>query len=174
MPFARETTAQAFVADFFRARDWSFVEQYGTGQGRIDMMLLNGDAPSMGVEIKRDITDATSASVLADYLEQAAAYSKSLDVPVVLGPAMVDLGGGFTRLHTGGAKLTAIAALTIFGGRANVGVMAFDAQRRHERMCIALRGQIYYRFDSARGIDELSRPKAHRMVRTVNSNKVRA
>lgn len=169
--------AQAFVADFFRARNWQFSEQYQTGHGRIDMMLLQDGAPSMGVEIKRDITDATSASVLADYLEQAAGYSKSLDVPVVVGPAMVDLGsnrGGFTRLHTGGAELTAIAALTIFGGRANVGVIAFDTQHKAERMCIALRGQIYYRFDSARGIDEVCRPKAHRMVRTLNSKKDRS
>ena len=174
-PFETEVEASEFVRGFFRSRSWNFREQVSAGGGRIDFVLTDGDeAPVLGVEVKKDIDNNTSASRLADVLEQAVGYSRDLDVPVVVGPAMLDLGRGrmgFDRLHLGGRRLDSIAALTIFGGRVNVGVMAFDKYQRDARMCIALRGQIVYRYCTRDDIEDWCRDV--RMVRSTNSQKVR-
>lgn len=173
-PFETEVEASAFVRQFFDRRGWQYREQVRAGGGRIDFVLVDGEQPVLGVEVKKDVDSETSASRLADYLEQAVGYSRALDVPVVVGPAMVDLGRGwmgFERLHHGGRRLDSLAALTIFGGRVNVGLMAFDSARRHTRMCIALRGQVMYGLCEERGIDEMRRDVL--MVRSTNSQKVR-
>lgn len=171
--FPLESHAQDFVRAFLNARDWAYVEQYETPSGRIDFCLMADGKPSLGIEVKRDIDDQTNASVLADYFEQAMGYSIDLGVPVVLAPVLYPIRNGFYSLHTGGAKLSAIAALTIFGGRANVGVFAFDSASPRSRACIDIRGQELYRYCAHTGADTFKKIDALKMVRSRNSIKVR-
>ena len=173
--FADEREAQAFVVRFLDARGWHYVEQYRTPSGgRIDICLMNGDTPSMGIEIKPAIDANTNASELADHFEQALGYSMDLDVPVLLGPVMYPIASGFDALHLGGHELRAIPALTIIGGRANVGVFAFDSTTPTARACMALRGQVFYRYCERRGLDTfVEADRALRMVRSRASKKVR-
>jgi hypothetical protein len=173
--FPDERAAHAFVRDFLVARGWAFAEQYDTGAGRIDFALLVDNRPWLGIEVKRDIDETTCASRLADYLEQAQGYSADLGVPVLLGPAMCDIQHGPKRLHLGGSRLTALAALVIYGGRSNVGVLAFHATNPEEMAGMVLRGQVFYTRSARRGewwSDQVE--GVLRMVRSRNSSKVRA
>lgn len=168
-PFATEAEAVRYVRSQFERREFSFIEEVWTGSGRIDMVLLGeGGEPTLGIELKRDIHDQTSASALADYMEQAVAYSRDMNIPVLLGPAMSDLEG--MSLHLGGTSPRSLCSLAIFGGRVNVGVLAFS---RDHRITMVLRGQVGYQERKYR--DEIvSRSDVFRMVTSKNSEKRRA
>lgn len=164
--FSTEDEASEFLRSWLKARGFSFAEQVWTGSGRIDFCLLQDGKPHVGIEVKRDIDDETNASTLADYYEQANGYSRDLNVPVLLGPAMTRLYG--QDLHLGGAQLKALCALAIFGGRTNVGVAAFTPSGA---VTFVLRGQIGYSL--SRFGDSKYKESVFRMVRSVNSAKVR-
>jgi len=174
-PFAVEVDAHAFVRGFLQSRGWDFCEQYDTGAGRIDFALMADGEPWLGVEVKRDIDDYTCASRLSDYLEQAQGYSADMGVPVLLGPAMCVMENGPKRLHLGGSSLTALSALVIFGGRSNVGLLAFDSKSPTSMAAMLLRGQVFYTCSDYRGEQWSDRVEVVlRMVRSRNSMKVRA
>ncbi len=161
--FNTESEASDFVRAWLRKRELPFSEQVWTGSGKIDFMI---DAePRIGIEVKRDINDQTNASVLADYFEQAAGYAKELECPVFLGPAISERRG--QDLHLGGPNLAALCALVIFGGRANVGVLAFC---HWGSVTMALRGAIGYRWTK---YGETYRQEVFRMVTSTNSKKTR-
>ena len=123
--FNTEKEAVEMVRSFLDAYQWEYKEQYQTKSGKaIDFFVKaphDGGFIFFGIEVKKDLSDTTNATILADYLEQARAYSADLDAPVFLAPA---LQMGTADLMLGGQNLQAMAALCIFGGRMNVGVMA--------------------------------------------------
>jgi len=114
---------------FFEKNGWEFREEYEIKKSgkRIDFCVK---APYQdghiffGVECKRDLNDATNATVLADHFEQAVAYSRSLNMPVFLAPVMTQYSQ--SSLYAGGHKLRAMSALAVFGGRCNVGLLAIN------------------------------------------------
>lgn len=166
-PFVHEDDAKAFVRNWLEMRDFQFeVEQPAGPRGRIDFLLFDNDKPSLGIEVKRDIDDRTNARTLADHFEQAQAYARALDCPVLLGPAMSSRTG--MDLHHGGHELAALCALVIFGGRVNVGVAAFCPRGS---ATFVLRGKVGFRL-YANGHWTYDQ-SVFRMARSVNSTKVR-
>jgi hypothetical protein len=171
--FNDEAEAHAFVRAFVQSRGWAFAEQFDTGFGRIDFALLSNNTPWLGIEVKPDINSRTGASQLADYLEQAMGYSADLGVPVLLGPAMSEI-SGVDGIHYGGTRPTALSGLTIYGGRVNVGLLAFDEQRPASEAAMCLRGRLFYRFHERYGETwSTDVERVLRMVRSRNSRKVR-
>ena len=122
-----ETEAEASkeLEKFFQQQGWEYRKEWVTKSGKaIDFLIKaphDGGYIFFGVECKKDLHRETNATVLADYLEQASAYSKDLGMPVFLAPI-------FTReppssFYHGGREITGLSGLTIFGGRFNVGVL---------------------------------------------------
>jgi hypothetical protein len=126
MLFNTEKEASAFLKKIFDSQRWDYQEQYPTKSGKaIDFYITDPRRGiSFGVECKRRLThrgagSETSATVLADHLEQASAYSKDLGVPVFIGPVLTNCSP--SSMYTGGSDVDSICALNIFGGRMNVG-----------------------------------------------------
>ena len=114
---------------FFEKNKWEFKEEYEIKRSgkRIDFCVkapYQSGHIFFGVECKRDLNDSTNATVLADHFEQAVAYSRSLNMPVFLAPVMTQYSA--SSLYAGGHKLRAMSALSIFGGRCNVGLLAIN------------------------------------------------
>jgi hypothetical protein len=125
---ATEKDADAFMRDNFLIPQsrygWSFEEQVRipNSRGRIDYVVTTDDGLQFGIECKKGLycgEVGTSAKILAGHFEQAAAYARGLQLPVFVGPFVTH--DNFSGLVQGGQKLTALAALNIFGGRVNVG-----------------------------------------------------
>ena len=127
MIFDTEKEASEFLKKIFDEQGWSYQEQYPTKSGKaIDFLVTDPETNiSFGVECKRRLTHRnsrngeTNATVLADHLEQASAYSKDLGVPVFIGPVITTCSP--SSMYTGGLTVDSICALNIFGGRLNVG-----------------------------------------------------
>ena len=121
-----EAEASEELEKFFQQQGWEYRKEWVTKSGKAIDFLIKAPYGEghifFGVECKKDLDDKTNATILADYLEQASAYSKDLGMPVFLAPI-------FTReppssFFHGGRGITSLAGLTIFGGRFNVGVFA--------------------------------------------------
>ena len=148
-----ESSYALMLRMFFDSVGWQYREEWlieKTGK-YIDFLVkapYDGGHIFFGIECKKDINEQTDATQLADYLEQAIAYSQALDVPVFLAPVMTELSP--SGLYTGGHRLTALSALTIFGGRSNVGVLAIQRRthpytRKVETECfMILRGGLFW------------------------------
>lgn len=125
-PKLSENDYSVILRDLFDRMGWIYKEQYLTKSGKaIDFVVKaphDGGHIFFGVECKKDLNEKTNITTLADYLEQAQAYSEDLDMPVFLAPIMH--GDSPSSLYLGGTKVPALNALTIFGGRVNVGVLA--------------------------------------------------
>lgn len=131
--YRTEKEAAALVRKFLGANGWKYEEQVNTGVGnRIDFVVdahcrRSGRDIKFGIECKRQMSphfpNGLSATVLADHLEQASAYSRALNMPVFLGPVQSDVSP--SSAYLGGLELTSLSALNIFGGRLNVGTMVF-------------------------------------------------
>jgi hypothetical protein len=122
-----EADCSQLLREFFQAQGWEYREEYEIkgSFNRIDFLVKaphEGGHIFFGVECKKDLNKDTNVTVLADYLEQAAAYSKALDMPVFLGPVLD--GGMVTALSAGGHSVNALNSLCIFGGRFNVGLLS--------------------------------------------------
>jgi hypothetical protein len=121
------------LCKFFKSQGWDYREKFPTKSGKeIDFVVkapYDGGSIFFGVECKRDIGEYSKATALADYLEQARAYSTDLDMPVFLAPVISSRGP--SELYHGGTKLDALSALTIFGGRVNVGLLVQQDRTRY-------------------------------------------
>ena len=121
-----------------------------------------------GIECKRQMSkhfeDGLNATVLADYLEQAAAYSRSLNMPVFLGPVQSNMSP--SSAYLGGPHVDSMRALNIFGGRFNVGTMNFSSNP-HTPEFFILRGATFW--DKQNGFN----PKRLKMVTSTGSKKQR-
>jgi hypothetical protein len=131
--FATEKEASAVLKSTFEGLGWEYKEQYLTKSGMaIDFYVKaphDGGFIFFGVECKRDITIKSKATILADYMEQAMAYSVDLNAPVFLGPAI----GGFnaSSLYQGGDIIKALSGLAIYGGRVNIGIFGIQQWNYH-------------------------------------------
>ena len=131
-----EEKATQLIRDLLNSQGWAFDEQVRTKSGKkVDFVVRTYEA-TFAIECKRRMTvyhnNGLNATTLADYLEQAAAYSADLEMPVFLGPVQKPM----TPMSacTGGINIDSVAALNIFGGRSNVGTLIVRAQNDLQRM----------------------------------------
>lgn len=171
-----ESDCSQLLREFFQAQGWEYREEYEIkgSYKRIDFVVKapHGDGHIFfGVECKKDLSNDTNITVLADYLEQAAAYSKALDMPVFLGPVLN--GGMVAGLASGGHHVEALNSLCIFGGRFNVGMLSNQmyvwgyGANKDVKYGLILRGGYFW--DRASGFNE----KRLNMVCSTGSKKER-
>jgi hypothetical protein len=169
-----ETDCSQILREFFQAQGWEYREEYeikNTGK-RIDFVVKaphDGGHIFFGVECKKDLTNETNITVLADYLEQASAYSEALRMPVFLAPVMN--GGTASSLSFGSHKVDALNSLCIFGGRFNVGLISNQmyawGYNKEIKYCLVMRGGYFW--------DEIRKfnPERLHMVCSTGSKKER-
>jgi hypothetical protein len=172
--YETEAKASVLVKNFLNRNEWDWEEEVNTGAGnRIDFVVNAYDERlkrevKFGIECKRRLskhyTEGIAATVLADYLEQAAAYSKALNMPVFIGP--VQAGYSPSSAYVGGLTVDSLCALNIFGGRFNVGTLNFGDSRYHREFLI-LRGATFW--EPSVGFN----PKRLKMVTSTGSKKQR-
>jgi len=172
--YKTEAGATLLIRQFLNREQWSFEEQVSTPDGnRIDFLVDTfdnrlGKYVMFGIECKRQISEhyehGCNATVLADYLEQAAAYSRSLGVPVFIGPVQTNRSP--SSAYLGGPHVDSLRALNIFGGRFNVGTMNFS-NNQHTPEFFILRGATFW--DTINGFN----PKRLNMVTSTGSKKQR-
>lgn len=172
--YETETKASTLVRNFLNRQGWGFKEQVNTGTGnRIDFVVDTYDKRldrnvKFGIECKRQMSihweGGTAATVLADYLEQAAACSRALNVPVFIGPIQTDRNP--SNAYVGGKNIDSVCALNIFGGRFNVGTINFSNNPYHPEFFI-LRGATFW--DTRNGFN----PKRLNMVTSTGSKRQR-
>lgn len=148
-----ESDCSQVLREFFDAQGWEYREEYeikSTGK-RIDFVVKaphEGGHIFFGVECKKDLTNETNITVLADYLEQASAYSEALRMPVFLAPVMN--GGMAMSLTSGSHKVDALNSLCIFGGRFNVGLISNHmytwgyGYNKEIKYCLVMRGGYFW------------------------------
>lgn len=172
--YETEVKASGLVRNFLDRQGWNYKEQVNTGTGnRIDFVVDTYDSMldkqiKFGIECKRQMSthyeNGLAATALADYLEQAAAYSRSLNVPVFIGP--VQTTASPSSAYVGGSNVNSVCALNIFGGRFNVGTLMFSNNPYHPEFFI-LRGATFW--DSRSGFNQ----KRLNMVTSTGSKKQR-
>jgi hypothetical protein len=125
-----EEKASKFIRLMLDARGWAYDEQVRTKSGKKVDFVVRAPEATFAIECKRRMTtyhnNGLNATTLADYLEQAAAYSADLEMPVFLGPVQKPMTPMTACL--GGLNIDSVAALNIFGGRSNVGTLIVHAQ----------------------------------------------
>jgi len=156
--YSTEKEASALVRGLLDAQvaeqNWSYEEQVKTKSGKAIDYVVTADHPSyediqiqFGIEVKRHLSphwqfkDGLSATTLADHLEQAAAYSRDLEMPVFIGP--FQLNRSPSSMYTGGIKVDSVCALNIFGGRMNVGTLTVTNNDWHPWF-LTLRGSTFW------------------------------
>jgi hypothetical protein len=121
--YPTEADASQLLRTLFKEQGWTVNEQYRTPSGvAIDFVIeawQDDERIVFGVECKRQLSMWSEATRLADHLEQAAAYSRELDIPVFVGPFVSN--STPSSSYTGGAVVQSMCAFNIFGGRMNVG-----------------------------------------------------
>ena len=119
------------LAQFFEDQGWEYKREWLTKSGKaIDYLVkapYDGGYIFFGVECKKDLNHDTNITIFADYLEQASAYARDLELPVFLAP--FDSHENVSGMYYGGTQTGAVQSLIIFGGRQNVG--GFVRQVRH-------------------------------------------
>jgi hypothetical protein len=124
-PFHSEADLQSAVEKFFREHDVPHVAKYKLPDGgECDMVLLNepGGSPMCILEFKNGLDlGHTSVKDLASHFEQCLKYHLKTGWPVFLGPYF-SWGGSNSSYFSGGAKASATAAFSAYGGRMNVGL----------------------------------------------------
>jgi len=172
--YETEVKASGLVRNFLDRQGWDYKEQVNTGTGnRIDFVVDTYDSMldkqiKFGIECKRQMSthyaNGLAATALADYLEQSAAYSRGLNVPVFIGP--VQTTASPSSSYVGGSNIDSVCALNIFGGRFNVGTLMFSNNPYHPEFFI-LRGATFW--DSRNGFNQ----KRLNMVTSTGSKKQR-
>lgn len=173
MENATEAEVSKELAQFFNAQGWEYRKEWLTKSGKaIDYLVkapYDGGHIFFGVECKKDLNDNTNATVLADYLEQASAYSRDLNMPVFLAP--IQTGAAPSEFYHGNRELSRLAGLTIFGGRFNVGIIVHQKRwyygSEHRTSFLILRGGNFW--ESRSGFN----PKRLHMVCSTGSAKER-
>lgn len=159
---------------FFQQEGWDYRKEWLIKKsGKVIDFLVkaphDGGHIFFGVECKKDLNHKTNATVLADYLEQASAYSRDLGMPVFLAP--INSHKSVSSLCTGGEHLEATASLLIFGGRQNVGGLVKRQTSwgnvTSTSWYMAMRGASFW--DSRNGFN----PKRLHMVESTGSTKER-
>lgn len=172
--YRTEAEATILIRSFLNREQWTFEEQVNTPDGnRIDFLVTAYDHNSrreisFGIECKRRLSmhfpNGMNATVLADYLEQAAAYSRSLHIPIFIGPVQTNMTP--SSAYLGGPHVDSYRALNIFGGRFNVGTMNFS-NNPHTPEFFILRGATFW--DNQNGFNS----KRFNMVTSTGSKKQR-
>jgi hypothetical protein len=115
---------------FFQQQGWEYRKEWVTKSGKAIDFLIKAPYGEghifFGIECKKDLNQKSKATTLADYLEQASAYAKDLDMPVFLAPVISSESN--SGIFSGGTNLDSTAALLIFGGRFNVGALVKQEQ----------------------------------------------
>ena len=116
---------------------WECEEQYKLPNGKkIDFLMTVAHTanfqksfqfgveckPRLSIEHKRGL----NVTNLAAHFEQCAAYARELNLPVFLGPYLTS--GAYTPV--GGTTVRSMDAFNLFGGRVNVGTLAYSAYNR--------------------------------------------
>lgn len=168
-----EVDASSLVRTFLDNKGWEYREQYfiksmGTYLDFLVKAPYQNGHIFFGIECKRLLGYATKATHFADYVEQAGAYAKYLELPVFLGPYIDEFSP--SELYVGGTHLSPVSAASIFGGRFNVGIMGYNNRYNIkidiDDPCFVLRGSLFWHKDKFN-------PKRLNMVRTTGSKKVR-
>ena len=119
-----EAGASSWVKGVLDEQKWDYQTEAAAGEGRIDYFVKTPRC-NFGIEVKRDLfSENLKMTTMADYFEQAASYARALEVPVFLGPVIVDHSLP-SATYIGGTTAKALAAFNIFGGRVNVGTLVF-------------------------------------------------
>jgi hypothetical protein len=160
------------LEQFFTEYGWEYRKEWVTKSGKAIDFLVKAPYDDgyifFGVECKKDLIN-DNATVLADHLEQASAYSRDLDMPVFLAPIVS--GSSINSFYHGGNTITAISALNIFGGRFNVGCLIKQERwyggAYHQEWFMIMRGGAFW--DSKNGFNK---SRLH-MVGSTGSEKIR-
>jgi hypothetical protein len=146
--YATEKAASELVRSWLAKQRWSYEVEAKTKSGKsIDYIVTakHGDRDiRFGIEVKRHLSthwqfkDGLSATTLADHLEQAAAYSRDLSMPVFIGP--IQSNASPSTAFTGGINVDSVCALNIFGGRMNVGTLVLSDRQEY----MILRGATFW------------------------------
>lgn len=171
-----EEKATQLIRELLNSQGWAFDEQVRTKSGKKVDFVVRAYEATFAIECKRRMTtyhnNGLNATTLADYLEQAVAYSADLEMPVFLGPVQKPM----TPMNAclGGTNIDSVAALNIFGGRSNVGTLIVHKQNDLQRMAgnepywfLFLRGAAFWTQD--KGFNE----KRLNMVCSTGSKKER-
>lgn len=168
-----EVNASSIVRRFLNGRGWDYKEQYPIKRTGMYLDYLV-EAPYedgyifFGIECKKLLGYATKATEFANYVEQAGAYAKSLQIPIFLGPFIDEFSP--SDLYLGGGGMTPVSAAAIFGGRFNVGIMGYNNRYGIkidvDYPCFVLRGGVFWHEDKFN-------PKRLNVVTTTGSKKKR-
>mgnify|MGYP003647089120 FL=1 len=119
-----EPGASRWVKSVLDEQNWDYQTEAAAGEGRIDY-LVKAPQCSFGIEVKRDLySEQLKMTNMADYFEQASSYAKALEVPVFLGPVIVNQSTPSVA-YAGGTTADALSAFNIFGGRVNIGTLIY-------------------------------------------------
>lgn len=164
-----EKVASERLRSFFRNQDWTVAAEVTTTTGgRIDYVvkaLVDGEILSFGVECKPNLNEDTKLTTWADYLEQAAAYSRDLSMPVFVGPYIT--ADSMSGLQQGGANVKAVSAFCSFGGRQNVGLLVACVRYNGSRWFMSLRGAYFWELRNGFNAKRLN------VVKSTGSKKIR-
>ena len=148
---ATEKDASEVIRCLALNANWVCKEQYKLPNGKIIDFLMTyeeGNKPlQFGIECKPRLhfsyERGLHVTTLASYFEQCAAYARELNIPVFLGPYFID--GAY--LPAGGTKPRSMDAFNLFGGRVNVGTLAYSYYRykKHNFWALILRGRRMWR-----------------------------
>lgn len=167
-----EVDASSLVRTFLDNKGWEYREQYlirsmGTYLDFLVKAPYEDGYIFFGIECKRLLGYATKATQFADYVEQAGAYAKYLELPIFLGPYINQFCP--SELYSGGS-LSPVSAASIFGGRFNVGIMGYNNRYSVKidvnNPCFILRGDIFWYNDKFN-------PRRLNVVKTTGSKKIR-
>lgn len=133
-PFASEADLHFEVERFFKKHNVPFLSKYALPDGgECDMVLLNteGGEPVCVLEFKNGLNlQHTSVAHLASHFEQCLKYHLKTKLPVFLGPYFTPTASTM-GYFSGGARASATAAFSAYGGRMNVGLFFIEARQAH-------------------------------------------
>jgi len=149
---ATEAEASEVIRGLALEAEWVYEEQYKLPNGKkIDFLVSvegEGELLQFGIECKPQLHTAyergTNVTKLASYFEQCAAYARELNLPVFLGPYVIE--GAWTP--SGGIRLDSMDAFNLFAGRVNVGTLAcstYPPYHHYDFWALVLRGKRMWR-----------------------------